>query len=72
MPPNIRSIRPTSTPEVPVYWCRECDHGFTDLTEYPADEPDEFYMGCPYCGSDRYRDLISEAEAYADGWENGR
>lgn len=49
-----------------MYWCRDCDHGFTDLVEYPGDEPDASYLGCPYCESDSYRDLVSEAEALED------
>lgn len=58
-----------------MHYCNDCQHSFPDPTEYLGDEMDEMdetYLGCPFCGSVRYHDSISEAEAYADGWENGR
>lgn len=61
-------------------WCRGCDNPVEELVECFDGEPltpekaasitdvqaGQIYEGCPHCGSDDVRDLISEAEARAD------
>ena len=51
-----------------MYHCTGCDHSFSEseLTEYPGDELDETYLGCPFCTSPNYRDLVSAAEMLED------
>lgn len=61
-----------------MYWCNGCDNPFEELVECLDGEPfpplreigdveaGGIYDGCPHCGDENYRDLVSQAESYRE------
>lgn len=48
------------------YWCKECEHGF----ETPDVGEDGETLVCPWCGSDRYKDIVLEADLMMDRYDD--